>query len=126
MDYGFLWGVIALACGTVMLVYGAAMFRVVLAFAGFYIGFALVSGWLGALTSGPSPARFTSTPSQESSSSPGRAAASSASALPTATTLSPSPANKAESQSRWVGLLSTSSSRALSGMAAANSMLPEA
>ena len=56
MDYGFLWGVIALACGTVMLVYGAAMFRVVLAFAGFYIGFALVSGWLGALTSGPSPA----------------------------------------------------------------------
>ena len=31
MDYGFLWGVIALACGTVMIVYGASMFRVVLA-----------------------------------------------------------------------------------------------
>ena len=49
MDYGFLWGVIALACGTVMIVYGASMFRVVLAFAGFYIGFGLVWGFLGSL-----------------------------------------------------------------------------
>lgn len=56
MDYGFLWGVIALACGTVMLVYGAAMFRVVLAFAGFYIGFGLVTAFLGSLAGGPSPA----------------------------------------------------------------------
>ena len=55
MDYGFLWGVIALACGTVMIVYGASMFRVVLAFAGFYIGFGLVSAWLGTLSAGPSP-----------------------------------------------------------------------
>ena len=49
MDYGFLWGVIALACGAVMLVYGASMFRVVLAFAGFYIGFGLVWDFLGSL-----------------------------------------------------------------------------
>ena len=49
MDYAFLWGLIALACGTVMLVYGASMFRVVLAFAGFYIGFGLVWGFLGSL-----------------------------------------------------------------------------
>ena len=55
MDHAFLWGVIALACGTVMIVYGASMFRVVLAFAGFYIGFGLVSAWLGTLTTGPSP-----------------------------------------------------------------------
>ena len=44
-----------LACGTVMIVYGASMFRVVLAFAGFYIGFGLVSAWLGTMTAGPSP-----------------------------------------------------------------------
>lgn len=55
MDYTFLWGVIALACGTVMLVYGASMFRVVLAFAGFYIGFGLVSAWLGSLSGAPDP-----------------------------------------------------------------------
>ena len=55
MDYAFLWGVIALACGTVMIVYGASMFRVVLAFAGFYIGFGLISAWLGSLSAGPSP-----------------------------------------------------------------------
>jgi len=55
MDYTFLWGVIALACGTVMLVYGASMFRVVLLFGGFYIGFSLVSLGLGGLESGPSP-----------------------------------------------------------------------
>jgi hypothetical protein len=55
MDYTFLWGVIALACGTVMLVYGASMFRVVLLFGGFYIGFSLVSLGLGGLATGPSP-----------------------------------------------------------------------
>jgi hypothetical protein len=54
MDYALLWGIIALACGTVMLVYGAAMFRVVLAFAGFYIGFGLVMGVLGTLGNAPS------------------------------------------------------------------------
>ena len=59
MDYAFLWGVIALACGTVMIVYGASMFRVVLAFAGFYIGFGVVSAWLGTLSTGPSPAMVT-------------------------------------------------------------------
>ena len=53
MDYTFLWGVIALACGTVMLVYGASMFRVVLAFAGFYIGFGLVSAAIGSLSGAP-------------------------------------------------------------------------
>ena len=56
MDHAFLWGVIALACGTVMIVYGATMFRVVLAFAGFYIGFGLVSATLGTISGGPSPA----------------------------------------------------------------------
>lgn len=56
MDYALLWGIIALACGTVMLVYGAAMFRVVLAFAGFYIGFGLVMGVLGTLGNAPSQA----------------------------------------------------------------------
>jgi hypothetical protein len=53
MDYSFLWGVIALVCGAVMLVYGASMFRVVLAFAGFYIGFGLVSAFLGTLGNAP-------------------------------------------------------------------------
>ena len=56
MDYAFLWGLIALACGTVMIVYGSTMFRVVLAFAGFYIGFGLVSATLGTISGGPSPA----------------------------------------------------------------------
>jgi hypothetical protein len=56
MDYALLWGIIALACGTVMLVYGASMFRVVLAFAGFYIGFGLVMGVLGTLGNAPSQA----------------------------------------------------------------------
>jgi hypothetical protein len=55
MDYAFFWGVIAIACGTVMIVYGASMFRMVLAFAGFYIGFSLVSALLGAISSGPGP-----------------------------------------------------------------------
>ena len=55
MDHAFLWGVIALACGTVMIVYGATIFRVVLAFAGFYIGFGLVSATLGTISGGPSP-----------------------------------------------------------------------
>jgi hypothetical protein len=55
MDYNFLWGVIALACGTVMLVYGATMFRIVLLCAGFYIGFSVVSLGLGGLDSGPNP-----------------------------------------------------------------------
>jgi hypothetical protein len=49
----FLWGVIALACGTVMIVYGSTMFRVVLAFAGFYIGFGVVSAMLGLIYGGP-------------------------------------------------------------------------
>lgn len=56
MDHAFLWGVIALACGTVMIVYGSTMFRVVLAFAGFYIGFGVVSAALGSIGGGPSPA----------------------------------------------------------------------
>ena len=56
MDHAFLWGVIALACGTVMIVYGSTMFRVVLAFAGFYIGFGVVSAAIGSIGSGPSPA----------------------------------------------------------------------
>lgn len=55
MDYTFLWGVIALACGTVMLVYGASMFRMVLLVAGFYIGFSAVNLVLGGLTTGPGP-----------------------------------------------------------------------
>lgn len=55
MDYTFLWGVIALACGTVMLVYGASMFRVVLLCAGFYIGFSVISLSLGSMESGPDP-----------------------------------------------------------------------
>ncbi len=55
MDHAFLWGLIALACGTVMIVYGASMFRVVLAFAGFYIGFGIVSSLLGQLDGGPGP-----------------------------------------------------------------------
>ena len=56
MDHAFLWGVIALACGTVMIVYGSTMFRVVLAFAGFYIGFGVVTAALGSISGGPSPA----------------------------------------------------------------------
>ncbi|WP_372017045.1 TM7S3/TM198-like domain-containing protein [Pseudoxanthomonas sp. 10H] len=55
MDYAFFWGVVAIACGTVMIVYGASMFRVVLAFAGFYIGFGVVSAVLGSMTTGPGP-----------------------------------------------------------------------
>ena len=55
MDYAFFWGVIAVACGTVMIVYGASMFRVVLAFAGFYVGFGLVSALLGSMGTGPGP-----------------------------------------------------------------------
>ena len=55
MDYAFFWGMIAIACGTVMIVYGASMFRMVLAFAGFYVGFSLVSALLGAMSSGPGP-----------------------------------------------------------------------
>lgn len=55
MDYNFLWGVIALTCGAVMLVYGASMFRVVLLVAGFYIGFALVNVLLGSISGGPGP-----------------------------------------------------------------------
>jgi hypothetical protein len=55
MDYNFLWGVIALACGAVMLVYGASMFRVVLLVTGFYIGFSVVNVFLGSLASGPGP-----------------------------------------------------------------------
>mgnify|MGYP003577765510 CR=1 FL=1 len=56
MDYSLLCGIIPLACGTVMLVYGGSMFRVVLAFAGFYIGFGLVMGLLGTLGNAPSQA----------------------------------------------------------------------
>ena len=35
MDFNFLLGVISIVCGSVMLVYGASLFRFVLAFAGF-------------------------------------------------------------------------------------------
>lgn len=41
MDFNFLLGVISIVCGAVMLVYGASLFRFVLAFAGFYVGFIL-------------------------------------------------------------------------------------
>ena len=41
MDFNFLLGVISIVCGSVMLVYGASLFRFVLAFAGFYAGFIL-------------------------------------------------------------------------------------
>lgn len=41
MDYSFLLGFIGVVCGAVMLVYGATLFRFVLAFAGFYVGFML-------------------------------------------------------------------------------------
>jgi hypothetical protein len=38
----FIWGIVALICGAFMLSYGASLFRYVLAFAGFYAGFAIV------------------------------------------------------------------------------------
>ena len=41
MDFNFLLGVISIVCGSVMLVYGASLFRFVLAFAGFYAGWSL-------------------------------------------------------------------------------------
>lgn len=41
MDFNFVLGVVSIVCGTVMLVYGASLFRFVLAFAGFYLGFIL-------------------------------------------------------------------------------------
>lgn len=41
MDNQFLWGIVALICGGFMMSYGAGLFRFVLAFAGFYIGFSL-------------------------------------------------------------------------------------
>ena len=44
MDFNFLLGVISIVCGAVMLVYGASLFRFVLAFAGFYLGFILTMG----------------------------------------------------------------------------------
>jgi len=50
MDATFLWGLIALVCGGFMLVYGASLIRVVLAFFGFFLGFVvatLVMEWLG-------------------------------------------------------------------------------
>jgi hypothetical protein len=37
----FIWGIVALVCGAFMLTYGATLFRFVLAFAGFYIGFTI-------------------------------------------------------------------------------------
>lgn len=55
MDVNFFWGVVALVCGTVMLVYGASLFRAVLLVAGFYIGFTLVNLLLASMTTGPSP-----------------------------------------------------------------------
>lgn len=50
MDATFLWGLIALVCGGFMLVYGASLIRVVLAFFGFFAGFVvatLLMDWLG-------------------------------------------------------------------------------
>ena len=49
MDFNFLLGVISVVCGAVMLVYGASLFRFVLAFAGFYLGFILTMGGFGML-----------------------------------------------------------------------------
>jgi len=50
MDATLIWGLIALVCGGFMLVYGASLIRVVLAFFGFFAGFVvatLVMNWLG-------------------------------------------------------------------------------
>jgi hypothetical protein len=50
MEATFLWGMISLICGGFMLVYGASLIRVVLAFFGFFVGFVvatLVMEWLG-------------------------------------------------------------------------------
>lgn len=56
MDHDFIMGVVSLVCGTVMLVYGATLFRFVLAFAGFYLGFTLtMTGLSGLGDHGPSP-----------------------------------------------------------------------
>src|SRR5690606_19756245 len=49
MDLNLVWGIIALVCGTFMLVYGATLIRVVLAFAGFYLGFVIATIVLRAL-----------------------------------------------------------------------------
>lgn len=38
---GYIWGIVALICGAFMLTYGATLFRFVLAFAGFYLGFTI-------------------------------------------------------------------------------------
>lgn len=50
MDSTLIWGIIALLCGGFMLVYGASLIRVVMAFFGFFLGFVvatLVMEWLG-------------------------------------------------------------------------------
>ncbi len=39
MDGQLFYGLVALVCGAFMLTYGASLFRLVLAFAGFYVGF---------------------------------------------------------------------------------------
>ncbi len=51
MEYAFLWGILTLISGAFMLVYGATLFRFVLAFAGFFVGF-MIGMWI------PAPSQF--------------------------------------------------------------------